>query len=144
MKTTFESREKCLEARKWVQIDAADKVVGRLASEIAAILRGKNNPKFVPHYDSGDFVVVVNADKIRFTGGKETKKVYYHHTGYIGGMKEKTADKLLATKPEEVLRIAVGGMLPKNPLGRAQLSKLKIYKGSEHPHAAQLNAGKGE
>lgn len=144
MKTTFESREKCLEARKWVQIDAADKVVGRLASEIAAILRGKNNPKFVPHYDSGDFVVVVNADKIRFTGGKEKKKVYFHHTGYIGGMKEKTADKLLATKPEEVLRIAVGGMLPKNPLGRAQLSKLKIYQGSEHPHAAQLNAGKSE
>lgn len=144
MKTTFESREKCLEARKWVQIDAADKVVGRLASEIAAILRGKNNPKFVPHYDSGDFVVVVNADKIRFTGGKEKKKVYFHHTGYIGGMKERTADKLLASKPEEVLRIAVGGMLPKNPLGRAQLSKLKIYQGSEHPHAAQLNAGKGE
>ena len=144
MKTTFESREKCLEARKWVQIDAANKVVGRLASEIAAILRGKNNPKFVPHYDSGDFVVVVNADKIRFTGGKEKKKVYFHHTGYIGGMKEKTADKLLATKPEEVLRSEVGGMLRKNPLGRAHRSKLKIYQGSEHPHAAQLNAGKSE
>jgi large subunit ribosomal protein L13 len=123
--------------RKWYLVDAQNKVLGRLASQIALRLRGKHKPIFTPHADTGDFIVVVNADKVSLTGSKAAKKVYYHHTGYVGGLKEITAQKLLAKKPEEVIRLAVRGMLPKNSLGRRQLRKLKIYAGSEHPHEAQ-------
>jgi large subunit ribosomal protein L13 len=123
--------------RKWYLVDAENKVLGRLASKIASRLRGKHKPIFTPHADTGDFIVVINADKVSLTGSKAEKKVYYHHTGYVGGLKEITAQKLLAKKPEQVLRLAVKGMLPKNSLGRRQLRKLKIYAGSEHPHEAQ-------
>jgi large subunit ribosomal protein L13 len=118
-------------------VDAENKVLGRLASQIASRLRGKHKPLFTPHADTGDFIVVINADKVSFTGSKAAKKVYYRHTGYVGGLKEITAEKLLAKKPEQVLRLAVKRMLPKNSLGRRQLRKLKIYAGSEHPHEAQ-------
>ena len=137
MKTFIETVENARANRKWVVVDAADKVVGRLASEVAGILRGKRNPKYMPNVDTGDFVVVINADKIRFTRGKETKKIYFKHTGFPGGVKETVAGDLLKTKPEEVITHAVREMLPKNPLGRDQLSKLKIYSGGEHPHQAQ-------
>jgi large subunit ribosomal protein L13 len=123
--------------RKWYLVDAENKVLGRLASQIASRLRGKHKPLFTPHADTGDFIVVINADKVSFTGSKAAKKVYYRHTGYVGGLKEITAEKLLAKKPEQVLRLAVKRMLPKNSLGRRQLRKLKIYAGSEHPHEAQ-------
>lgn len=124
-------------SRDWLVIDARDKVLGRVAAEIAKRLRGKHKPVFTPHTDAGDFVVVINAAKITLTGKKLDNKVYYHHSGYPGGLKSITAGKLLDKKPEEVLRIAVKGMLPKNTLGRAMLKKLKIYAGSEHPHEAQ-------
>ncbi len=117
--------------------DADNQNVGRLASEIARVLRGKDNPRFTPHTDCGDFVVVINAEKVRFTGDKEESKVYFHHTGFIGGIKEESARKLRARKPEEIIKRAVQGMLPKNILGRNQLSKLKVYAGTTHPHAAQ-------
>jgi len=123
--------------RKWLLVDAEDKVLGRMATEIARILRGKHKAVFTPHVDTGDFIVVVNADKIRLTGKKLTDKVYYHHTGYTGNLKMTTARNLLEKKPEEVLRHAVRGMLPKNHLGRELLKKLKIYAGPEHPHEAQ-------
>ncbi|MDD0854589.1 50S ribosomal protein L13 [Halobacteriovorax sp. GB3] len=123
--------------KKWYLVDATDKVVGRLATEIADILRGKNNPKYTPHTDSGDFVVVVNADKVRFTGRKLDQKKYYKHSGYVGGLKETTARELLAKKPEQVVMNAVKGMLPKNSLGRQQLKKLKVFAGNEHAHEAQ-------
>lgn len=135
--TFFETKEDAAAARKWLIIDATDQVVGRLATRIARILRGKDNPRFTTHTDTGDFVVVINAERVRFTGNKLEGKVYHKHTGYPGGVKSKTAGELLATKPELVIESAVQGMLPKNPLGRAVLSKLKIYRGSEHPHAAQ-------
>lgn len=136
--TFFESKEDAAQARKWFVVDAADQVVGRLATKIARILRGKDNPRFTPHTDTGDFVVVINAERVRFTGNKLEGKVYHHHTGFIGSVKSITAGELLADKPEEVIMKAVQGMLPKNPLGRNALSKLKVYKGSEHPHKAQL------
>ncbi len=123
--------------RNWYVVDAQGKVLGRLASEIAMRLRGKHKPNFSTFMDVGDFVVVVNADKVRLTGKKWDDKIYYHHTGYIGGIKQRTAKELLERKPEELLRKAVKGMLPKNPLGRAQLKKLKVYAGEEHPHEAQ-------
>jgi len=123
--------------RKWYLVDAEDKVLGRLASQIASRLRGKHKPVYTPHADTGDFIVVINAEKVTLTGSKATGKIYYHHTGHIGGIKEITAEKLLAKKPVEVLRLAVKGMLPKNSLGRRQLRKLKIYAGHEHPHDAQ-------
>jgi large subunit ribosomal protein L13 len=123
--------------KKWYLVDAENKVLGRLASQIASRLRGKHKPIFTPHADTGDFIVVINADKVSLTGSKTANKVYYRHTGYVGGLKEITAQKLLAKKPEQVLRLAVRGMLPKNSLGRRQLKKLKIYAGSEHPHEAQ-------
>lgn len=123
--------------KKWWIIDAEDKVVGRLATEIANVLRGKNNPKYTPNTDSGDFVVVVNADKVKFTGNKLDQKVYYRHTNYMGGLKERTAKEQLGRKPEAVLMSAVKGMLPSNALGRKQLTKLKVFAGSEHNHAAQ-------
>ena len=137
MKTLFQSQEQALSERKWFHFDANDQVVGRLATRIAAILRGKENVNFTPHHDCGDFVVVTNVEKIRFTGEKAGKKVYYKHTGFVGNLKTRTAEQLLQTKPEDVLMNAVRGMLPKTPLGRAQLLKLKIYRGGVHPHTAQ-------
>jgi large subunit ribosomal protein L13 len=123
--------------KKWYVIDAKDKVLGRLAAETARILRGKNKPQFTPYCDAGDFVVIINASKVRLTGKKLSQKTYYHHSGYQGGLKVTQADTLLKTKPEKVFWLAVRGMLPKNTLGRAQLKKLKIYSGDAHPHAAQ-------
>jgi len=123
--------------REWIVLDAKDKVLGRLAADIAAILRGKTKPEFTPHIDVGDFVVVINADKIRLTGRKLDQKMYYRHSGYIGGIKSMSAKDMLQKKPEEVIRHAVKGMLPKNSLGRAQLKKLKVYCGGSHPHDAQ-------
>ncbi|MBU2055594.1 MAG: 50S ribosomal protein L13 [Proteobacteria bacterium] len=123
--------------RDWVLVDAENRVLGRLASGIAHRLRGKHKAIFAPYIDTGDFVIVVNAEKISLTGKKTTDKVYYHHTGYPGGIKSITAGKMLREKPEELLRSAVKGMLPKNTLGRAMLKKLKIYAGSDHPHEAQ-------
>ncbi|OGR07692.1 MAG: 50S ribosomal protein L13 [Deltaproteobacteria bacterium RIFOXYD12_FULL_50_9] len=124
--------------RKWYVVDAQGKVLGRLASEIAMRLRGKHKPTFSTFIDNGDFIVVVNADKIRLTGKKWDEKMYYNHSGYMGGLKEMTAAELFARKPEDLIKKAVQGMLPKNTLGRAQLNKLKIYIGAEHPHAAQM------
>ena len=123
--------------KKWYVVDAQDKVLGRLASEIAKILRGKHKPNFTPHMDNGDFVIVINADKVKLTGRKITQKMYYRHSGYPGGIKSISADKLLAKRPEELIRHAVKGMLPKNPLGRQTFKKLKVYAGSDHPHVAQ-------
>lgn len=123
--------------REWLLVDAQGKVLGRLASRIAMALRGKNKPTFTPHLDAGDFVVVVNADKVVLTGQKWDKKVYYRHTGYMGGLKSITARQLLKKRPEDLLRQAVRGMLPKNSLGRQLLKKLKIYAGPGHPHEAQ-------
>lgn len=122
---------------KWWLVDANGAVLGRLASQIAAQLRGKNSPMYTPNADTGDFVVVVNADKIVLTGRKMDNKKYYHHSGWIGGIKEITAKDLLAKKPEDVIRFAVKGMLPKNRLGRQLIKKLKVYAGAEHPHEAQ-------
>lgn len=123
--------------KKWLVVDAEGKVLGRLATEIARRLRGKHKPIFTPYADTGDFVVVVNADKVQLTGRKIDQKMYYRYSGYIGGLKETVARKQLDKKPEEVIRQAVRGMLPKNSLGRRQIKKLKIYAGSEHPHEAQ-------
>lgn len=123
--------------RKWWLIDAEGKVLGRLATEIAVLLRGKKNPKYVDFRDSGDFVVVVNAEKIKVTGKKIEQKKYYSHSGYPGGLKEQTLKELLTKKPEEVVKKAVWGMIPKNRLGRAVYKKLKVYPGPDHPHQAQ-------
>lgn len=123
--------------QKWLLIDAENKVLGRLATEIANILRGKNKPVYTTHVDTGDFVVVINAEKIRLTGNKLRDKVYYHHTGYTGHLKSVTAKEMLAKKPTELIRLAVHGMVPKNSLGRQMIKKLKIYSGTEHPHSAQ-------
>ncbi|MEW6613651.1 MAG: 50S ribosomal protein L13 [Pseudomonadota bacterium] len=123
--------------RDWYVVDATDKVLGRLAAEIAFRLRGKHKPEFTPHVDTGDYIVVVNAEKIRVTGNKAKDKIYYHHTGYVGNLKSASFEKMIATHPERVLEIAVKGMLPKNPLGRAMYRKLKVYAGPEHQHAAQ-------
>jgi large subunit ribosomal protein L13 len=123
--------------RKWWIVDAEDKVLGRLATELASRLRGKHRPFFTPYADTGDFVVVVNADKIKMTGRKMDQKYYRHYSGYIGGLKETIARKQLVDKPEEVIRRAVRGMLPKNSLGRRQFKKLKVYAGPDHPHQAQ-------
>lgn len=123
--------------RQWYLVDADSQILGRLASRIAHRLRGKHKPEFAPHMDNGDFIVVINCDKIRVTGDKLQKKKYYSHSGWVGGLKEITLEKQLAAKPAEVLRHAVRGMLPKNRLGRAMLKKLKIYAGADHPHAAQ-------
>lgn len=123
--------------RNWLVVDAKDRRLGRLATRIADSLRGKTKPDFTPHIDTGDFVVVVNAERIAVTGKKMSDKIYYRHTGYPGGLKQRTLAEMLDKKPEEVLRLAVKGMLPKSRLGRAQLRKLKIYTGPAHPHAAQ-------
>ncbi len=123
--------------KKWYLVDAENKTLGRLATKIAIILRGKHKPIYTPHVDTGDFVVVVNAEKIRLTGKKWDQKFYYRHSGYIGGLKKISAKKLREKKPEEIIRLAVKRMLPKTKLGARQLKKLKIYAGPEHPHHAQ-------
>ncbi len=135
MKTTFAKKGEV--ERKWYVVDATDKVLGRLATQIAAYLRGKHKPQFTPNVDTGDFIVVINAEKVRLTGKKLDQKVYYHHTGYPGGLKAETARQRLQRKPEEVIKDAVWGMLPKNRLGRKLFKKLKVYRGPEHPHQAQ-------
>jgi len=134
--TTYNAKKEEIQ-RDWFLVDAEGQVLGRLATEIAARLRGKHKPVYTPHVDTGDFIIVVNAGKVVLTGNKLRDKIYYHHTGYPGGIKSVSAGKLLQEKPEEVLRKAVRGMLPKNTLGRAMLKKLKIYAGGEHDHAAQ-------
>jgi len=123
--------------RDWYVVDAEGKTLGRLASEVARRLRGKHKPEYTPHVDTGDYIVVINAEKIRVTGNKLKDKVYYHHTGYIGNMKSITLEKQLQKAPTRVIETAVKGMLPKNPLGRAMFRKLKVYAGAEHKHAAQ-------
>ncbi|GHV52482.1 50S ribosomal protein L13 [Deltaproteobacteria bacterium] len=123
--------------RQWFLVDADGKILGRLATMLAHRLRGKHKPEFAPHVDNGDFLVVVNCDKIAVTGKKLTQKKYYRHTGYVGGIKETSLETMLETKPQQVLMKAVKGMLPRNSLGRAMLKKLKLYAGAEHPHAAQ-------
>ena len=123
--------------RKWYVVDATGYTLGRLASEVAKVLRGKNKPVFTPHVDTGDYVIVVNADKIKVTGKKLDQKIYYHHSDYVGGMKETTLREMLAKKPEKVVELAVKGMLPKGPLGREMFTKLHVYAGAENPHAAQ-------
>ena len=123
--------------RKWYVVDATDMTLGRLASEVAKVLRGKNKPIFTPHIDCGDNVIVINAEKIKVTGNKMDQKVYYHHSDYVGGLKEATLREKLAKKPEQVIELAVKGMLPKGPLGRQMFTKLHVYAGPEHKHEAQ-------
>ena len=135
MKTEFAKKETV--QRKWYVIDAQDQVLGRVAVEVARRLRGKHKPNYSPHVDTGDYIIVVNADKIRLTGKKLDSKVYYKHTGYPGGLKSITARQLLQRKPEQLLEKAVKGMLPKGPLGRKIFKKLKVYAGDTHPHTAQ-------
>ena len=123
--------------RKWYVVDATDKTLGRLAAEVSKVLRGKNKPTYTPFLDTGDFVIVVNAEKIKVTGKKLDQKIYYHHSDYVGGMKEESLRDKLANSPAEVIELAVKGMLPKGPLGRQMYTKLHVYAGAEHPHAAQ-------
>ena len=123
--------------RKWYVVDATNMTLGRLASEVAKVLRGKNKAIFTPHIDTGDYVIVVNADKVKVTGKKLDQKIYYHHSDYVGGMKEATLREMMAKKPEKVIELAVKGMLPKGPLGRQMYTKLYVYAGPEHKHAAQ-------
>ena len=123
--------------RKWYVVDADGCTLGRLASGVASVLRGKNKPQFTPHVDTGDYVIIVNADKIKVTGKKLEQKIYYNHSDYVGGMKETTLKEMMAKKPEKVVELAVKGMLPKGPLGREMYTKLFVYAGSEHKHAAQ-------
>ena len=123
--------------RDWYLVDADGKTLGRLATEIARRLRGKHKAEYTPHVDTGDYIVVVNAEKVRVTGAKTTDKMYHHHTGYPGGLKSISFEKLIDKAPERVIQRAVKGMLPRNPLGRAMFKKLKVYAGNEHPHAAQ-------
>ncbi|PWI58646.1 50S ribosomal protein L13 [Sulfoacidibacillus thermotolerans] len=136
MRTTYMAKPGAVE-RKWYVVDATGKRVGRLATEIATILRGKHKPEYTPHVDTGDFVIVINAEKVVFTGRKLTNKIYYRHSGYPGGLKMTTAADMLNKHPERVIELAVKGMLPHNRLGADQFRKLKVYVGSEHPHAAQ-------
>jgi large subunit ribosomal protein L13 len=123
--------------RKWYVVDATNKTLGRLAAEVAKVLRGKNKPTYTPFLDMGDYVIVVNADKIKVTGKKLDQKIYYHHSDYVGGMKEESLRDKLANSPTEVIELAVKGMLPKGPLGRQMYTKLHVYAGAEHPHTAQ-------
>ena len=123
--------------RKWYVVDATDKTLGRLTSEIAKVLRGKNKPVYTPHIDTGDYVIVVNAEKIAVTGKKLDQKIYYNHSDYVGGMKETTLREMMDKKPEKVIELAVKGMLPKGPLGRSMIKKLHVYAGPEHDHQAQ-------
>jgi large subunit ribosomal protein L13 len=135
-KYTYSAREADVQG-KWYVVDASGAILGRLASAVAARLRGKHNPLFTPHVDTGDFVIVINADKIRLTGKKWVQKLYQRHSGYIGGLKTASAKELMEKRPEELIRRAVKGMLPKNKLGSRLYTKLKVYKGGEHPHQAQ-------
>lgn len=123
--------------RQWLLIDATDKTLGRLATEVAMILRGKNKPEFTPHMDTGDYVIIVNAEKVAVTGNKRKDKTYFHHTGYIGGIKSMSFEQLIASHPERAIEKAVKGMLPRGPLGRVMYKKLKVYAGENHPHTAQ-------
>ena len=123
--------------RKWYVVDADGMTLGRLASEVAKVLRGKNKPIFTPHMDTGDYVIIVNAEKIKVTGKKLDQKIYYHHSAYVGGMKETTLREMMAKKPEQVVKLAVKGMLPKGPLGNSMIKKLHVYAGPEHEQAAQ-------
>jgi len=136
---TYQAKKEEID-HKWYLINAEGKVLGRLSTEVARILKGKKKPTYTPYLDTGDFVVIVNAGKVTLTGKKLKDKIYYHHTGYPGGIKAMSAEKLLAKKPTEMIRIAVRGMLPKNSLGRQMLRKLKIYAGPSHPHEAQKPA----
>jgi large subunit ribosomal protein L13 len=146
MKTYFATNENIV--NNWYLIDAKGKILGRLASQIAKYLRGKNKPEYTPHADAGDYIIVINASQIKVTGNKEKDKIYYRHSGYPGGLKEITFEKLHAKDPTQAIALAVKGMMPKNPLGREMLSKLKIYSGAEHPHIAQqpteINLDKAE
>ena len=135
MKTVSAKKESI--SREWYVVDATNKTLGRLSTAIANRLRGKHKPEYTPHVDTGDYIVVVNAEKVRVTGNKKTDKIYHHHTGYPGGIKSITFDKLIDKAPEQVIEKAVKGMMPKNKLSRSMLSKLKIYAGSAHPHSAQ-------
>ena len=135
MKTYMANPDKI--ERKWYVVDAEGCTLGRLASSVASVLRGKNKPQFTPNVDTGDYVIIVNADKIKVTGKKLDQKIYYRHSDYVGGMKEATLKEMLAKKPEKVVELAVKGMLPKGPLGRAMYTKLFVYAGPEHKHAAQ-------
>nr|WP_330373260.1 50S ribosomal protein L13 [Kineothrix alysoides] len=136
MMKTFMASPATIE-RKWYVVDATDMTLGRLASEVAKVLRGKNKPIFTPHIDTGDYVIVINAAKIKVTGKKLDQKIYYHHSDYVGGMKETTLKEMLAKKPERVIELAVKGMLPKGPLGRDMYRKLHVYAGAEHNQIAQ-------
>lgn len=135
MKTYFANKETV--ENKWYVVDAADKVLGRLSTQIAMRLRGKHKPEYTPHADAGDYIIVINAEKIKVTGDKVQSKIYYDHSGYPGGLKETTFEKLHEKDPIRIIERAVKGMIPRNPLGRAMLSKLKVYAGAEHPHSAQ-------
>ena len=135
MKTYMANPDKI--ERKWYVVDAEGQTLGRLAAEVAKVLRGKNKPEFTPHIDTGDNVIVINAEKIKVTGKKLDQKVYYHHSDYVGGMKETTLREMMAKKPEQVIELAVKGMLPKGPLGRTMIKKLHVYAGAEHAHHAQ-------
>ena len=135
MKTYMANPDKI--ERKWYVVDAEGQTLGRLAAEVAKVLRGKNKPEFTPHIDTGDNVIVINAEKIKVTGKKLDQKVYYHHSDYVGGMKETTLREMMAKKPEQVIELAVKGMLPKGPLGRTMIKKLHVYAGAEHAHQAQ-------
>ena len=135
MKTYMANPDKI--ERKWYVVDAEGQTLGRLAAEVAKVLRGKNKPEFTPHIDTGDNVIVINAEKIKVTGKKLDQKVYYHHSDYVGGMKETTLREMMAKKPEQVIELAVKGMLPKGPLGRTMIKKLLVYAGAEHAHQAQ-------
>ena len=135
MKTYMANPDKI--ERKWYVVDAEGQTLGRLAAEVAKVLRGKNKPEFTPHIDTGDNVIVINAEKIKVTGKKLDQKVYYHHSDYVGGMKETTLREMMAKKPEQVIELAVKGMLPKGPLGRTMIKKLHVYVGAEHAHQAQ-------
>ena len=136
MKTTVMANAGNIE-RKWVVVDAEGQTLGRLASEVAKVLRGKNKPVYTPHVDTGDYVIIVNADKVKVSGKKLDQKIYYHHSDYVGGMKETTLKEMMAKKPEKVIELAVKGMLPKGPLGRTMYKKLFVYAGPEHKHEAQ-------
>ena len=135
MKTYMANPDKI--ERKWYVVDAEGQTLGRLAAEVAKVLRGKNKPEFTPHIDTGDNVIVINAEKIKVTGKKLDQKVYYHHSDYVGGMRETTLREMMAKKPEQVIELAVKGMLPKGPLGRTMIKKLHVYAGAEHAHQAQ-------
>ena len=138
MRTVQMTKAESLAQRRWYVIDAEGQVLGRMATEIARVLRGKHKPSFSPHVDGGDFVIVVNAKRVKLTGSKEADKRYYRHSGYPGGLRVRTLSEMREKKPEAVVRLAVKGMLPKNRLGKGQLGKLKVYAGPEHPHQAQL------